>query len=279
MARANDLKSKELYPAVFSRHAAAYQRRLEQIMSRGETRGRTRAIELVCARPGMRVVDLACGPGNLSRVLAELVSPGGEVVGVDLAVGMIELARGLGIPNARFEVMDIEALEFPAGSFDGALCGHGLQFAPNLKMALSEAGRVLRPGALLAASVPFTGIREPVWQLIDSVVERWLPPAPEVLDDKKTRSTVRSADALERAVLDAGFRSARVELIDEEVVWESAEQLVSMFMGWWDFAFRLEAFDTAERQAFENEAIAAVRRVHTGRIKTLGRTLVLEARK
>jgi hypothetical protein len=52
------LKSKDLYPAVFSRHAVAYQRRLDEIMARGEARGRSRAIELVDAQPGMKVLDL-----------------------------------------------------------------------------------------------------------------------------------------------------------------------------------------------------------------------------
>jgi ubiquinone/menaquinone biosynthesis C-methylase UbiE len=55
------LKSKELFPPVFSRHAAAYQRRLEDIISRGESTGRSRALELIDAQAGMRILDLACG--------------------------------------------------------------------------------------------------------------------------------------------------------------------------------------------------------------------------
>src|SRR5258707_11082878 len=101
------VKSKDFFPAVFSRHAEAYQRRLEDIMARGEARGRTRVIELARARPGMRILDLACGPGNLSRRLAARVAPGGEVVGVDLAPGIIYLALAADTPNARFEGMDI----------------------------------------------------------------------------------------------------------------------------------------------------------------------------
>src|SRR5437762_8256721 len=93
MARADGLKSKDLYPAVFSRYAEVYQKRLESIMSRRESRSRLRLIELVGAQPGMRIIDLACGPGTLTRVLAADVTPGGEVVGVDLAPGMVELAR------------------------------------------------------------------------------------------------------------------------------------------------------------------------------------------
>jgi len=67
------VKSKELFPPVFSRHALAYQLRLEDIMSRGESVGRIRALELVDARPGMRILDLACGPGNTTRTIAAAV--------------------------------------------------------------------------------------------------------------------------------------------------------------------------------------------------------------
>jgi ubiquinone/menaquinone biosynthesis C-methylase UbiE len=136
----NGVKSKELFPPVFSRHALAYKQRLEDIMSRGESVGRMRALELVQAEPGMRVLDLACGPGTLSRRLAAMVSPGGEVVGVDLAPGMIALAGAMNIAAARFELMDIEQLAFPDESFDAAICGHGLQFVPDLPAVLRKPG-------------------------------------------------------------------------------------------------------------------------------------------
>jgi ubiquinone/menaquinone biosynthesis C-methylase UbiE len=276
---ATDMKSKDFFPAVFSRHAEAYQRRLEDIMARGEARGRTRVIELAAARPGMRILDLACGPGNLSRRLAAQVAPGGEVIGVDLAPGMIELARAADIPNARFEVMDIEQLDFADASFDGAVCGHGLQFAPDLEQALREARRVLRAGCGLAASVPVSTVEEAAWNLLYTVLDRWLPPRTEVVDEKPTRETVGNREALRQAALDAGFASATVEVIEEVVQWESAEHLVSMFTGWWDCASRLETVDPSRRDGFTQDALATLKRDHPGTISTTGRNHVLDARK
>jgi ubiquinone/menaquinone biosynthesis C-methylase UbiE len=271
------MKSKELFPAIFSRHAAAYQRRLDEVMLRGEARGRQRAIELVNARPGMRLLDLACGPGNLSRPLAALVSPGGEVVGVDLAPGMIELARSAWIPNARFEVMDIEHLSFPDGSFDAAVCGHGLQFMSDVGAALREARRVLRPKASFVASVPITPVKDSVWAMLDSVIDRWLPPPPKAIDQDATRSVVANAGALKLAALAAGFESAQVEVVEEAVHWESAEQLVSMFASFWDCAARLEGVGAETRQAFIEEATVTLEREHPGTIETVGRNHVLLA--
>jgi len=271
------VKAKELYPGVFSRHASEYARRLEEIMARGEARGRTLAIESAHVRPAMRVLDIACGPGTLTRLLARMVGPEGSVVGVDLARGMIALARETAPTNVRFEVMDMEHLAFAGASFDAAVCGHGLQFATDLGAALGEARRVLRPGARLAASIPADGIKEEVWALVDEVVDRWLPPAPVAVDGTETRAAVRDRAALRRAALGAGFSQARVERVEEEVIWASAEQLVSRLMGWWDFAYRLEGVEAERRDEFAVEAVEAVRRKHPGTITTHGRTLVLVA--
>jgi ubiquinone/menaquinone biosynthesis C-methylase UbiE len=279
MAAARVVKSKDLFPAVFSRHAAAYQQRLDGIMARGEARGRMRVIELAGAAPGMRILDLACGPGILSRPIAKLVAPGGEVIGVDLAAGMIDRARALHIPNARFEVMDIESLAFDDATFDAAVCGHGLQFAPDLGRALREARRVLKGGGRLAASVPVSPVGQSVWSLLDSVVDRRLPPAPEVVDQQPTRRVAEDAHALRQAALDAGFTSADVEAVEEVVRWESAESLVAMFMGWWSWAVRLEGMEAGARQDFMDNATATLKREYPGTIETTGRNHVLIAQK
>ena len=161
------MKSKELYPAVFSRHAEAYKSRLDEIMARGEARGRMRMVEGSEAAPGMTALDLACGPGNITRLLAQRVRPGGRVLGVDLARGMIALAVREHPPDTWYAVMDIERLGLTDRSFDAVTCGHGLQFAPDLGRALREAWRVLRPFGVLAASVPVAATDESVW------IERW----------------------------------------------------------------------------------------------------------
>lgn len=277
MEEARGVKSKELFPSIFSRHASAYARRLEQIMLRGEARGRQRVIELVEARPGMRVLDMACGPGTLSRKLAPLVAPGGEVVGIDLATGMIELARAARIPNATFSVMDVERLDFPDQVFDAAVCAHGLQFVPDLAAALHEAWRVLRPGARFAASVPIGSVKDSIWAMLEAVIDRWLPPPVKAVDQDATGAAVRDAAAFRATALGAGFRSAEVEVVEENVRWESAEQIVAMCTSWWDCAARLEGMDEERRRAFSDDAVETLKRAHPGAIETTGRNHVLFA--
>ena len=80
-----------------------------------------------------------------------------------------------------------------------------------------------------------------------------------------------------QAALDAGFLSASVEVVEETVRWESAEQMVSMFTSWWDCAARMEGVDADRRQKFAAEAIETLKRAHPGAIETTGRNHVLFA--
>jgi ubiquinone/menaquinone biosynthesis C-methylase UbiE len=272
------VKSKQHFPAIFSRHAADYQKRLDQIMGAGEARGRQRVIDFIEARPGMRVLDLACGPGTLAARLAPLVMPGGEVVGVDLAPGMVEQAQARGIPNAHFQVMDIEELAFTDGSFDAAVCGHGLQFVPDLQRALREARRVLGSGSRFAASIPLGATREKAWDILEAAARKWLAPAPERPSDTRgTQTVVWSAPAFRDAALSAGFGSARVEVVEEHVRWASAEQIVDLATSWWDFAARIDGVDERRREGFRREAIASLGRRYPGAIETTSRNHVLLA--
>ena len=110
------------------------------------------AFFLPSLRPGMRVLDLGCGPGSITLGLAEAVAPG-EVVGVDLQPEQVEQARALdaarGVINARFEVAEVYRLPFPDGAFDAAFAHAVLMHLREPVRALAELRRVLRPAALL----------------------------------------------------------------------------------------------------------------------------------
>ena len=92
-----------------------------------------------------------------------------------------------------------------------------------------------------------------------------------------SQKTLQDSAAFQHAALQAGFATATVELIEEDVHWESAEHLVSNFMGWVPFASRLEGMDKVRRQAIMDDAIETLRRDHPGRIETKGRNHVLYA--
>lgn len=113
-------------------------------------------------RRGMRVLDVGCGPGSITRGLAERVAPG-EVVGVDLSKDTLEAARrdaaARGLDNLRYEEGSVYALPFPDGSFDVAYAHQVIQHLREREAALAEMLRTLRPGGILA-------IREVDWDTV-----------------------------------------------------------------------------------------------------------------
>jgi ubiquinone/menaquinone biosynthesis C-methylase UbiE len=88
----------------------------------GGTRRRSYRRLLVASgvQPGDRALDLGCGPGYFTRMLAEAVSPEGSVVGIDAAPEMIEYAgrKARRLANCRFQLGAAESLAFPDASFD-----------------------------------------------------------------------------------------------------------------------------------------------------------------
>ena len=113
---------------------------------------------------GMRVLDVGCGPGNITFYLANVVGAHGEVVGVDPSAERIALARektaattatkraGAGARLA-FHVGRAEDLgRFAAGSFDAVYCNSTLHWVVDQAGALREFARVLRPGGRLGVS-------------------------------------------------------------------------------------------------------------------------------
>jgi ubiquinone/menaquinone biosynthesis C-methylase UbiE len=273
--------AKDLYPGTFSRHAAAYKQRLDEVMARSESRGRTAVIDWVDPTPGKRILDLACGPGTLSYRLARDVSPDGEVVGIDLAPGMIELARREAPPGlpVHFELMDMEDLRFPDGHFDAAVCGHGLQFVPDLIRALTEARRVVKPGARFAASVPVDPSQASEAQaILERTIGGQLPPAPRARDQFSTRRTVEDEDAFAAVAREAGFSEARVVRFEESTTWRSPQHFIEMAAGWWSMAVRLDAIPSIERAAILAHAVRAIEaELGTGSLQIAGATSVLLA--
>lgn len=104
-------------------------------------------------RPGMRLLDVGCGPGSITVDLARAVAPG-EVIGVDAAEAVLDEARGAveaaGDVRVTLRQADVMALPFAAGSFDVVHAHQVLQHLPDPVGALREMRRVTRPGGLVA---------------------------------------------------------------------------------------------------------------------------------
>ncbi len=117
-------------------------------------------------RSGSRVIDVACGTGDIAFEAARY---GANVIGLDVTTRMIQLARGkAGLlktdgmwPVPHFTVGDMMALPFADASADVVTTGYGLRNVPGLAEAADEIARVLKPGGRLL-SLDFNRPRQPL---------------------------------------------------------------------------------------------------------------------
>jgi SAM-dependent methyltransferase len=107
--------------------------------------------------PGLRVLELAAGPGETGFLAAELIRPGGTLVCTDATDEMLEVARArareLGVENVEFKRIELEWIDLETASVDVVLCKWGLMFTVDPEAALREVRRVLRPGGRVALAV------------------------------------------------------------------------------------------------------------------------------
>ena len=117
-----------------------------------------KVMALANPQPGEHVLDVACGTGVLTRLVAISIGPRGRVVGLDLNPEMLAVARK--ITNSPFDATTIEwregdacAIPFEDETFDIVFCEFGLMSITDRVAALKETRRVLRPGGRLTISV------------------------------------------------------------------------------------------------------------------------------
>ena len=184
-------------------------------------------VDLAQLQAGYRVLDVASGSGLATFMAAEVVGPGGRVIGVDLSEAMLTLARMRaaeeGVNYLEFIHMDAEELEFPSGSFDAALCALGLMLFPQPNRALSKMRRVLRTGGTASLSVFGRGSRV----ALRALIEPFIPHMPRPPQRGPSIFGFGRTGVLEEAARAAGFsdvtthQEAHVLAFDrEEGVWE-----------------------------------------------------------
>jgi demethylmenaquinone methyltransferase/2-methoxy-6-polyprenyl-1,4-benzoquinol methylase len=121
-----------------------------------DSRWKRRLIRLAALQPSDRLLDLACGTGDIVFAAAPHIRAG---VGLDVTFRMVQLAtykqtwftfsKNVKVNQVSFLTGDMLALPFADGTFDVVTTGYGLRNVPDLHQALAEIRRVLVPGGRL----------------------------------------------------------------------------------------------------------------------------------
>ncbi|MEM6231833.1 bifunctional demethylmenaquinone methyltransferase/2-methoxy-6-polyprenyl-1,4-benzoquinol methylase UbiE [Shewanella scandinavica] len=211
-------KKAELVAGVFHSVAAKYDI-MNDVMSFGIHRFWKRyTIEVSGARPGMKVLDLAGGTGDLTAKFSHLVGDKGEVVLADINDSMLKVGRtklrdkGI-VNNVSYVQANAEALPFPDNHFDIITIAFGLRNVTDKDAALRSMNRVLKPGGkllVLEFSKPQHEIMRKVYDLYSFKV---LPKMGELITKdadsyEYLAESIRmhpDQDTLKQMMVDAGF--------------------------------------------------------------------------
>jgi ubiquinone/menaquinone biosynthesis C-methylase UbiE len=148
---------------------------------------------------GMRVLDLACGPGHVASAVAER---GALPVGLDFSSAMIALARA-DHPGILFAAGDAEALPFTEDSSDAVVANFGIHHVAEPTRALAEARRVLRPDGRVAFTSWAAPAENIAWRLLFEAIS--VHGDLKAADTPPPGGTLRSPEDLLRALNAAGF--------------------------------------------------------------------------
>jgi len=166
-------KVAEVFDSVASRYDL-----MNDLMSAGLHRLWKRfAVERSLVRPGERVLDVAGGTGDLTRLFAQRVGPRGTVINTDINGPMLRRGRdrlldsGLIVPAIQ---CDAEKLPFPDEYFDCVCVAFGLRNMTHKDAAIAEMRRVLRAGGRLLV-LEFSRVWQPLAPLYDAYSFQVLP--------------------------------------------------------------------------------------------------------
>lgn len=105
-------------------------------------------------RPGMRILDVGCGAGDVCLIAADLVGTGGAVVGIDRNGGALEMARRrldeLKLANVSFVEADLDGSLDELGLFDAVVGRRVLMYQPDTIATVRKLAARLGPGGLIA---------------------------------------------------------------------------------------------------------------------------------
>ena len=206
--------------SMFDRIAPVYDV-MNRVMTLGlDLRWRRLTAEAV-VRPGDRVLDAACGTGDLA--IADVREGAASVVGLDFSERMLERARKKR-PELDWRQGDLLALPFDDASFDAATVGFGVRNVADLELALRELRRVLQPGGRLAI-LEITHPRGPLRPFFSLWFDRIVPLLGKVLPGGSAYAYLPAsvkrfpdAETLARLLGTCGFTEVRVRLLAGSIV-------------------------------------------------------------
>jgi ubiquinone/menaquinone biosynthesis C-methylase UbiE len=158
---------------------------------------------------GLRVLEIACGTGIVTRRLQEAL-PDSPIVATDLNEAMTDYARAaVSAPGIVWQQADAQALEFDDGSFDVVVCQFGVMFLPDKVQGFREAHRVLASEGVLLANVWHSLEANPANGAIHAALASLFPADPPRF--METPYGYHEAERIRADMMEAGWNDVQLE--------------------------------------------------------------------
>ena len=169
------------------------------------------------ATPGERVLDVGCGTGETTALLAKAVGGTGRVLGVDISEVLVSAARQRNIANAVFEVGDAATWAFETAAFDLVFSRFGVMFFADPVAAFRNFRRALRPSGRLVFLCWRTPQENP-WGLVPMrAAAPFLPPMERPGTEDPGQYSFGDKARVERILKEAGFTGLSFQPLDRPV--------------------------------------------------------------
>ena len=179
----------------------------------GGLHGRVAAklVDVTSPRRGDSVLDVGCGTGLVTHLLAESVGAKGSVVGIDLSARMLDLARPRARASTTFMAMAAEHMVFRDRSFDLITYGQSLPYLVDPLASLEEAVRLLRPSGRVALSLHRRSLQTEAQDLFYKVLgDLAIRHHMRVPEHSPERSVFGERENLPRLLDELGFEKIRM---------------------------------------------------------------------
>jgi SAM-dependent methyltransferase len=218
-------------------------------------------LRLAAAKPGERVLDIGCGAGQTSYLLAQAVGPNGHVTGVDISTPLLGAARSHAPKNAEFIHADAAFYPFKP-DYDLIFSRFGVMFFDDPAEAFANIHQAAKPGARLAF-VCWRPVPENAWVIAPAAAAQpFLPPSPPA--DPLAPGPFAFADPrrVEGILTKAGFRNVKIEKLDGRMhLGPSAENAALQMTNIGPLS---RALNEVEDEAVKDKVRAAVTKVFEG---------------
>lgn len=178
-------------------------------------------LDLLQLKPGLRILDAACGAGKQCFAFFDALEGNCEITGVDVSDELLDKARQLNAKTGNriaFEKVDFnQPFPYPEGQYDLVSCCFAIYYAQDIPFTIQQMHRVLKPGGRLFTTGPMPENKQLFYDIIREATGKPIPPMP---GSSRYASEIYSA-------IQAQFQNTELHIFENPLTFTEVEPFVA----------------------------------------------------